>query len=82
MRSQGFGHGPIRTLQSAPPGPDGPEPADSSLSHVVLNPSTEVFCQERDEERGGEKDDCVEVKAALVRIYRHRAKDTPARLLS
>ena len=28
------------------------------------------------------KDDCVEVKAALVRIYRHRSKELPARLIS
>jgi len=45
----------------------------------------EVIPELKEEERLLEselKDDCVEVKAALVRIYRHRSKELPARLIS
>jgi len=58
-------------------GNEAEEPSPSSLSHLCLNPTTEVFPRE---ER--EKDDCAEVKAVLVRIFRHRSKEVPPRLLS
>jgi len=65
-------------------GPETTAPSPSSLSHICLNPSTMVFAEEKEErERAAElQDDCVDVKAALVRIFRHRSKEIPVRLLS
>lgn len=73
------------SLKRGAEGSDPAEPCSGDISQVVVNMTMEVIPDQKEEERlleAESKDDCVEVKAALVRIYRHRSKELPARLIS
>merc|ERR1719242_2528113 len=72
-------------LKRGTEGSDPAEPCNTDISQVVVSMTMEVIPDQKEEERlleSESKDDCVEVKAALVRIYRHRSKELPARLIS